>query len=49
MNRPRAAAAAEVFWSGGSIANGTRDVGEALPRLHDWRRVLSAVSFEIAH
>ncbi|GAA5835280.1 hypothetical protein JCM5353_003216 [Sporobolomyces roseus] len=34
---PRAAAAAEVFWSGGSIANGTRDVGEALPRLHDWR------------
>ncbi|GAA6022189.1 hypothetical protein JCM10207_003937 [Rhodosporidiobolus poonsookiae] len=34
---PRAASAAEVFWTGGSLADGTRDVAEALPRLHDWR------------
>jgi hexosaminidase len=35
--RPRAAAAAEVFWTGGALADGERSVGEALPRLHDWR------------
>ncbi|GAA5909082.1 beta-N-acetylhexosaminidase [Sporobolomyces salmoneus] len=34
---PRAAAAAEVFWSGGSLQNGSRDLGEALSRIHDWR------------
>ncbi|BGO94733.1 Glucosamine-6-phosphate isomerase (Glucosamine-6-phosphate deaminase) (GNPDA) (GlcN6P deaminase) [Rhodotorula toruloides] len=34
---PRAAAAAEVFWTGGSVTEGERSVGEALPRLHDWR------------
>uniref|UniRef100_A0A0K3CA31 Beta-hexosaminidase n=1 Tax=Rhodotorula toruloides TaxID=5286 RepID=A0A0K3CA31_RHOTO len=34
---PRAAAAAEVFWTGGSVKEGERSVGEALPRLHDWR------------
>ncbi|GAA5964192.1 hypothetical protein JCM8115_002822 [Rhodotorula mucilaginosa] len=34
---PRAAAAAEVFWTGGALADGERSVGEALPRLHDWR------------
>lgn len=35
--RPRAAAAAEVFWTGGALADGERNIGEALPRLHDWR------------
>ncbi|BGP12495.1 Glucosamine-6-phosphate isomerase (Glucosamine-6-phosphate deaminase) (GNPDA) (GlcN6P deaminase) [Rhodosporidiobolus nylandii] len=34
---PRAAAAAEVFWTGGSLEDGSRNVSEALPRLHDWR------------
>ncbi|GAA5918632.1 hypothetical protein JCM6882_007887 [Rhodosporidiobolus microsporus] len=34
---PRAAAAAEVFWTGGAVELGERDVAEALPRLHDWR------------
>ncbi|GAA5900768.1 hypothetical protein JCM5296_004890 [Sporobolomyces johnsonii] len=34
---PRAAAAAEVFWTGGSVEGGKRSVSEALPRLHDWR------------
>ncbi|KPV78194.1 glycoside hydrolase family 20 protein [Rhodotorula graminis WP1] len=34
---PRAAAAAEVFWMGGAVAPGQRDLGDALPRLHDWR------------
>ncbi|GAA5879825.1 hypothetical protein JCM8547_005776 [Rhodosporidiobolus lusitaniae] len=34
---PRAAAAAEVFWTGGNLEDGKRDVKEALPRLHDWR------------
>ncbi|GAA5866419.1 hypothetical protein JCM1840_001311 [Sporobolomyces johnsonii] len=34
---PRAAAAAEVFWTGGSVDDGKRSVSEALPRLHDWR------------
>ncbi|POY75348.1 putative Beta-N-acetylhexosaminidase [Rhodotorula taiwanensis] len=34
---PRAAAAAEVFWTGGSLAEGRRRLQEALPRLHDWR------------
>ncbi|GAA6035914.1 hypothetical protein JCM8097_005160 [Rhodosporidiobolus ruineniae] len=34
---PRAAAAAEVFWTGGSLEGGSRCVAEALPRLHDWR------------
>ncbi|BGP28592.1 Glucosamine-6-phosphate isomerase (Glucosamine-6-phosphate deaminase) (GNPDA) (GlcN6P deaminase) [Rhodotorula toruloides] len=34
---PRAAAAAEVFWTGGSVEAGERNVGEALPQLHDWR------------
>ncbi|GAA5866405.1 hypothetical protein JCM1840_001305 [Sporobolomyces johnsonii] len=38
---PRAAAGAEVWWTGGAL-NGTtsaatRNVSEALPRLHDWR------------
>ncbi|ORY69311.1 glycoside hydrolase family 20 protein [Leucosporidium creatinivorum] len=32
---PRAAAAAEVFWSRSS--GGARNATEALPRLHDWR------------
>lgn len=32
-NRPRAAAAAEVFWTGTSRGS----VRDALPRLHDWR------------
>ncbi|GAA5873098.1 hypothetical protein JCM3774_000341 [Rhodotorula dairenensis] len=34
---PRAAAAAEVFWTGGAVTDGERSVEEALPRLHDWR------------
>ncbi|GAA5901608.1 hypothetical protein JCM8208_001554 [Rhodotorula glutinis] len=34
---PRAAAAAEVFWTGGAVVHGQRDLGDALPRLHDWR------------
>ncbi|GAA5980843.1 hypothetical protein JCM10908_003888 [Rhodotorula pacifica] len=34
---PRAAAAAEVFWTGGALSAGGRSVEEALPRLHDWR------------
>ncbi|GAA5828109.1 hypothetical protein JCM11251_002593 [Rhodosporidiobolus azoricus] len=34
---PRAAAAAEVFWVGGGVSPGERDVAEALARLHDWR------------
>ncbi|TNY19585.1 beta-hexosaminidase [Rhodotorula diobovata] len=34
---PRAAAAAEVFWTGGAVAPGERSIGEALARLHDWR------------
>ncbi|KDQ08352.1 glycoside hydrolase family 20 protein [Botryobasidium botryosum FD-172 SS1] len=35
---PRAAASAEVFWTGASQPNGKpRDVDEALPRLHDIR------------
>lgn len=49
---PRAAAAAEVFWTGAATANGVlRDVDEALPRLHDWRyravgRGLGAVALQ---
>lgn len=36
--RPRTAAAAEVMWSGRYDKHGTkRDVGEAMPRMFDWR------------
>ncbi|KAI8080001.1 glycoside hydrolase superfamily [Halteromyces radiatus] len=35
---PRSAAAAEVLWSGGKDADGkTRDIGDAMPRMFDWR------------
>jgi len=35
---PRAASAAEVFWTGATLSDGTpRSFDEALPRLHDWR------------
>jgi len=35
---PRAAASAEVFWTGANQPSGKPlDVGEALPRLHDLR------------
>jgi len=35
---PRAAVSAEVFWTGATLPNGSpRDVGSALPRLHDLR------------
>ncbi|KAL0960600.1 hypothetical protein HGRIS_005632 [Hohenbuehelia grisea] len=35
---PRAASSAEVFWTGATLPNGKpRDVGSALPRLHDLR------------
>ncbi|ORZ08159.1 glycoside hydrolase superfamily [Absidia repens] len=35
---PRAAAAAEILWSGGKDENGkTRDIGDAMPRMFDWR------------
>ncbi|KAK4703376.1 hexosaminidase, partial [Phenoliferia sp. Uapishka_3] len=35
---PRGAVAAEVFWTGHTLANGSpRNLSEALPRLHDWR------------
>ncbi|GAA6056760.1 hypothetical protein JCM3770_006119 [Rhodotorula araucariae] len=34
---PRAAAAAEIFWTGGAVGPGERSLDEALPRLHDWR------------
>lgn len=34
---PRAAASAEIFWTGGSLANGGPNVSEALPRLHELR------------
>ncbi|KAM0793381.1 hypothetical protein ACM66B_000835 [Microbotryomycetes sp. NB124-2] len=37
MTWPRAAAAAEVFWTGDRINGNPRDGREALPRLHDWR------------
>jgi hexosaminidase len=36
--RPRAAAAAEVLWSGRYDENGDkRDIGNAMPRMFDWR------------
>ncbi|KAK4055282.1 Glucosamine-6-phosphate isomerase (Glucosamine-6-phosphate deaminase) (GNPDA) (GlcN6P deaminase) [Microbotryomycetes sp. JL201] len=42
MAWPRAAAAAEVFWTGEFINGEARSGKEALPRLHDWRyRMLS--------
>ncbi|KAI5481434.1 beta-hexosaminidase [Pseudohyphozyma bogoriensis] len=35
---PRAAAAAEVFWTGATLSDGRpRNADEALPRMHDWR------------
>ena len=34
---PRAAASAELFWTGGTLANGRLDVREALARIHDVR------------
>lgn len=35
---PRAAASAEVFWTGATLPSGNpRNVTEALPRLHDLR------------
>lgn len=35
---PRAATSAEIFWTGATLPNGVaRNVGEALPRLHDVR------------
>lgn len=35
---PRAAVAAEVFWTGSTLPDGApRHLAEALPRLHDWR------------
>ncbi|KAH8114178.1 N-acetylhexosaminidase, partial [Phellopilus nigrolimitatus] len=34
---PRAAASAEVFWTGGSVASGSLNISEALPRLHAMR------------
>jgi hypothetical protein len=42
--RPRAAAAAEIFWTGPTLPDGTaRNGREALPRLHDWRYVPARV------
>jgi hypothetical protein len=36
--RPRAAAAAEVLWSGRYDTNDKkRDIGDAMPRIFDWR------------
>jgi hexosaminidase len=35
---PRAAAAAEMLWSGRYDSSGKqRDIGEAMPRMFDWR------------
>ncbi|KAI8330598.1 glycoside hydrolase superfamily, partial [Chlamydoabsidia padenii] len=35
---PRSAAAAEVLWSGGKTLEGKkRDIGDAMPRMFDWR------------
>ncbi|EJC97794.1 beta-hexosaminidase [Fomitiporia mediterranea MF3/22] len=34
---PRAAASAEVFWTGGTLTDGGLNVTEALPRLHEMR------------
>lgn len=39
---PRAAASAELFWTGGTLADGSLDVSEALGRLHDVRYRLKA-------
>lgn len=42
---PRAAASAEVFWTGKTLPDGTAaNVQNALPRLHDVRYVLSIVT-----
>lgn len=38
FSRPRAAAAAEVLWSGRYDDKGRkRDIGDAMPRMFDWR------------
>ena len=37
-SRPRALAGAEVYWTGATVSSGlSRNVNEALPRLHDVR------------